>query len=70
MTAITTIHSLMLRLIHLRSCLNNVSSATGYSSYINAYTFVKNYILVLLLIMSKMKSTHDIINRILNITKK
>ena len=44
MTAITTIHSLMLRLIHLRSCLNNVSSATGYSSYINAYTFVKKYI--------------------------
>nr|CCQ43938.1 alternative protein CSMD3 [Homo sapiens] len=44
MTAITMIHSLMLRLIHLRSCLNNVSSATGYSSYINAYTFVKKYI--------------------------
>lgn len=44
MTAITMIHPLMLRLIHLRPCLNNVSSATGYSSYINAYTFVKKYI--------------------------
>ena len=44
MTAITMTHSLMLRLIHLWSCLNDVSSATGYSSYINAYTFVKKYI--------------------------